>query len=81
MWITVENKRKSVGLTLGISRVLLQGFQVLKPFPQPSPQGVKGLFKSFPASVREFLCNYKKVISVTNISTAVITTNFKYKTL
>ena len=80
MWITVDNKRKSVGLTLGISQLLVKGLNVRPSFPQLSPQGVKEQIKEGAALVSAFICNYKGVISVTNISTAVITTNFKYKT-
>lgn len=80
MWITVDNKRKTVGLTLGISQLLLKGLNFVHVCPQLSPQGVREFFKERAALVSAFICNYKRVISVTNISTAVITTNFKYKT-
>ena len=83
LWITVENKRKSGDFTLGISKVLVQGFSFSRSFPQSSPQ----LFNVFIACIKENLslkweviCNYKKVILATHKFTAVITTNFKYKT-
>ena len=80
MWITVENKRKSGDSQLGISQEGLEGFRVSSTFPQSSPQLLKKyICKSF-ALMWEEICNYKKVILFTHISTAVITTNFKYKT-
>ena len=80
MWISVDNERKSVGFKLGISQLSLQGLKMFRSYPQLFPQDVKGPFREFTALVRAFICNYKAVIPVTNISTAVITTNFKYKT-
>ena len=80
VWITVENKRNSGDFVLGISKVLVQGFRSLPSFPQSSPQ----LFIARAAVnlflIREEFCNYKKVIINTHKFTAVITTNFKYKT-
>ena len=80
MWITVENKRKSGDSYLGISQEVLEGFRVVLTFPQSSPQLLKRYFRKRFALMWEEICNYKKVISFTHISTAVITTNFKYKT-
>jgi hypothetical protein len=80
MWITVENTRKSGDSQLGISQEGLEGFKVSSTFPQSSPQlFIKRFSKNF-RLIWEEICNYKKVISFTHISTAVITTNFKYKT-
>lgn len=80
LWITVENTRNSGDVTLGISQGKVKSLKVNLGFPQSSPQ----LFNSFLIQeillIWKKLCNYKKVISVTHISTAVITTNFKYKT-
>ena len=80
MWITVENKRKSGDSYLGISQEFLEGFEVTSTFPQTSPQVfIKKVLKNL-SLMWEEICNYKKVILFTHISTAVITTNFKYKT-
>ena len=80
MWITVENKRKSGDSWLGISQGLIKGFKVTLTFPQGSPHLLLSqISKKISLEWRE-ICNYKKVISFTHISTAVITTNFKYKT-
>ena len=80
MWITVENKRKSGDSHLGISQEVLEGFKVVSTFPQSSPQVfIKKVLKIL-FLMWEEICNYKKVISFTHISTTVITTNFKYKT-
>ena len=80
MWITVENKRKSGDSQLGISQGLVKSFVLTLTFPQSSPQVfIKEFIKTF-ALKREVICNYKKVIMKTHILTAVITTNFKYKT-
>ena len=80
MWITVENKRKSGDSYLGISQEVLEGFEVASTFPQSSPQLLKSYFPKSFVLIWEEICNYKKVISLTHISTTVITTNFKYKT-
>ena len=80
MWITVENMRKSGDSCLGISQAPLEGFSVSLNFPQRSPQLLNKRFcKNLLLKWNES-CNYKKVILFTHISTAVITTNFKYKT-
>ena len=80
MWITVENKRKSGDSHLGISQEVLEGFEVASTFPQSSPQLLnKGFCKNLLLEWKKS-CNYKEVILLTHISTAVITTNFKYKT-
>lgn len=80
MWITVENKRKSGDSQLGISQEGLEGFKVSSTFPQSSPQlFIKSISRNI-GLMWEEICNYKKVILFTHISTAVITTNFKYKT-
>jgi hypothetical protein len=80
MWITVENKRKSGDSYLGISQGLIKGFKVSSTFPQSSPHLLLTFFKRNLLLKWEEICNYKKVIRFTHISTAVITTNFKYKT-
>ena len=80
MWITVENKRKSGDIWLGISQLLIKGFKVNLTFPQSSPHPlIRFLTENLFLKWVE-ICNYKIVIRVTHISTAVITTNFKYKT-
>jgi hypothetical protein len=80
MWITVENTRKSVESMLGISQEKVKGFKVINIYPQLFPQHSL-LEKSINLSLKwKEICNYKKVILLTHISTAVITTNFKYKT-
>ncbi|MEY2691349.1 MAG: hypothetical protein RLZ80_616 [Actinomycetota bacterium] len=80
MWITVENKRISGDYQLGISKLLLKGFTFTSTFPQLSPQSFFGVLKGNSLSKWEEFCNYKKVISLTHISTAVITTNYLNKT-
>ena len=80
MWITVENKRNSGDFVLGISKVLVQGFRSLLSFPQSSPQLFIARVAVNLFLIREEFCNYKKVIINTHKFTAVITTNFKYKT-
>jgi hypothetical protein len=80
MWITVENTRNSVEDRLGISQEKVKGFKVINIYPHLFPQ--LSLFrksKNLSLTWKEN-CNYKKVILLTHISTAVITTNFKYKT-
>ena len=80
MWITVENKRKSGDSELGISQEGLDSFKVSLLFPQSSPHlSITSFFKNSALKWVES-CNYKKVILFTHISTAVITTNYKYKT-
>ena len=80
MWITVENKRKSGDIELGISQEGLEGFKVSSAFPQSSPQlFITSFFKNLALKWEES-CNYKKVILLTHISTAVITTNYLNKT-
>ena len=80
MWITVENMRNSGGSLLGISKAPVKGFDLTLLFPQSSPQLLKSYFPKSFVLIWEVICNYKKVILFTHISTAVITTNFKYKT-
>jgi hypothetical protein len=80
MWITVENERVFGDFQLGISQALVKGFQVSGTFPHLSPQLFTNTFTKKAALVWEEICNYKKVIRVTHLLTAVITTNFKYKT-
>ena len=80
MWITVENKRISGDYGLGISKLLLKGFAYLSFFPQLSPQLFMSVLKRNALSKWEEFCNYKKVILLTHISTAVITTNYLNKT-
>ena len=80
MWITVDNKRKTVGLTLGISQLLLKGLNFVHVCPQLSPQRCLSRKTKNLLLIWEEICNYKKVILLTHILTAVITTNFKYKT-
>ena len=80
MWITVENKRNSGDITLGISKGLVKGSLFTFLFPQGSPQlFMRDFFRKATLKWEEF-CNYKKVISLTHISTAVITTNYLNKT-
>ena len=80
LWITVENTRNSGDVYLGISKAKVKSFKVNLGFPHLSPQlfKVEELKKS--ALVWEVICNYKKVTLLTHLLTAVITTNFKYKT-
>ena len=80
VWITVENKRNSGDFVLGISKVLVQGFRSLLSFPQSSPQLFIARVAVNLFLIWEKICNYKKVIINTHKFTAVITTNFKYKT-
>lgn len=80
MWITVENKRKSGDSYLGISQGLIKGFKVNLTYPQSSPHLLLAVLRVNLLLKWEEICNYKKVIWFTHISTAVITTNFKYKT-
>lgn len=80
LWITVENKRKSGDFSLGISKAVVKGSRVLPSYPHSSPQLLIGRYLREITSKWEEICNYKKVILLTHISTAVITTNFKYKT-
>lgn len=80
MWITVENKRNSGDTALGISKALVKGSLLTFFFPQGSPQlFMSDFFKNTTLKWEEF-CNYKVVIITTHISTAVITTNYLYKT-
>jgi len=72
--------RNSGDTLLGISQEGLEGFKVSSTFPQSSPQLFIKIFSRNLGLMWEEICNYKKVISFTHISTAVITTNFKYKT-
>ena len=76
----MENKRKSGDFTLGISKVLVQGFRFSRSFPQSSPHLFKAGKRENLSLKWEVICNYKKVILATHKFTAVITTNFKYKT-
>jgi hypothetical protein len=80
LWITVENRRKSGDSLLGISKALIKGFRVSLFFPQSSPQRNNFSFSLLSLLVWEKICNYKKVILITHISTAAITTNFINKT-
>ena len=80
VWITVENKRVFGDIGLGISKALVKGFKVYGAFPHLSPQLFKVTFGGKSHLVWEVICNYKKVTSLTHLLTAVITTNFKYKT-
>jgi hypothetical protein len=80
MWITVENKRISGDYGLGISKLLLKGFVFSSISPQLSPQLFITLLKRNALSKWEEFCNYKKVILLTHILTAVITTNYLNKT-
>ena len=80
VWITVENKRVFGDIELGISKAVVKGFNVIKAYPHLSPQLLKVGFDRKMVLVWEVICNYKKVTSFTHLLTAVITTNFKYKT-
>lgn len=80
LWITVENTRNSGDVALGISQGEVKSLEVNLGFPHLSPQLFISLLNQKTLLMWKKLCNYKKVISVTHISTAVITTNFKYKT-
>ena len=80
MWITVENMRNSGDSLLGISKAPVKGFNLTLFFPQSSPQlFIREIKQKFGLKWGEF-CNYIKVIIDTHIFTAVITTNYKYKT-
>jgi hypothetical protein len=81
MWITVENQRVFGDIFLGISKSSLQGSRFFAFFPQRSPQLFTSKKNPISYSYRKVICNYKFVISFTHLSTAVITTNFKYKFL
>ena len=80
LWITVENTRNSGDVYLGISKAKVKSFKVNLGFPHLSPQLFISLLNQKILLIWKKLCNYIKVISLTHISTAVITTNFKYKT-
>ena len=80
VWITVENKRNSGENRLGISQGKVKGLKVLLRYPQLSPQQYLSQKTNNLILMWEEICNYKKVILLTHILTAVITTNFKYKT-
>lgn len=79
MWITVEKTLVFGDITLGISKSPLEGFSTASPFPQITPQVFTAFIKENVFAVRQLICNYKEVISLTHLSTAVITTNFKNK--
>jgi len=80
MWITVENMRNSGDSLLGISKAPVKGFNLTLLFPQSSPQlFIKIKSANLLLKWKEF-CNYIVVIIDTHIFTAVITTNYKYKT-
>lgn len=79
MWITVEKTLIFGDITLGISKSSLEGFSTNGAFPQITPQVFIALIKENVFAVRQLICNYKGVISLTHLSTAVITTNFKNK--
>lgn len=81
MWITVEKQRVFGDFSLGISKVVVNGFKLTSAFPHLPPQLFMKRFQDGSPLVRKVICNYKKVISLSHISTAVITTNFKYKSL
>ena len=76
----MENTRNSGDVALGISQGEVKSLEVNLGFPHLSPQLFISLLNQKTLLMWKKLCNYKKVISVTHISTAVITTNFKYKT-
>jgi len=80
VWITVENKRVFGDIELGISQALVKGLKVNLVFPHLSPQLLKVEQSGKASLVWELICNYKKVTLFTHLLTAVITTNFKYKT-
>lgn len=81
MWITVEKQRFSGDFFLGISRPVVKSTVVLAAYSHLPPHLFKGLKLNEKVLVRKVICNYKKVISFSHISTTVITTNFKYKFL
>ena len=80
MWISVENQRISGDFQLGISQGGVKGFEKTSSYPQTSPQLFADLVSQIALLVRKVSCNYKWVISFSHKLTAVITTNFKYKT-
>ena len=80
LWITVENTRNSGDVALGISQGKVKSLKVTLGFPQLSPQLIFSQLSQKTHLIWKKLCNYKKVILLTHISTTVITTNFKYKT-
>ena len=80
MWISVENQRISGDFELGISQGEMKGFVKTSLCPQPSPQLFTDLFSQITFLVRKVSCNYRAVIWFSHKLTAVITTNFKYKT-
>jgi len=79
MWITVEKMLIFGDIALGISKSPLESFSTTSVFPQVTPQVFIAFIKENVFTVRQFICNYKKVISLTHLSTTVITTNFKNK--
>jgi hypothetical protein len=81
MWITVEKERVFGDISLGISKVWVDASLFLSAFPQRSPQLFKKSLNLIFLSSRKVICNYKNVILFTHLSTAAITTNFKYKFL
>lgn len=81
MWITVENKRISGDFALGISKVKIKSSVFAFTFPQLTPQVFTAVFNPKFSLVRKVICNYNQVISLTHLLTAVITTNFKYKSI
>jgi hypothetical protein len=76
MWITVEKTLNSGDITLGISKSLMEGFSARNSYPQLTPQVFTAFINKKVFAVRELICNYKTVISLTHLLTAVITTNF-----
>ena len=81
MWITVENERVSGDFALGISKVKVKSSSGFLGFPQLTPQLFTGIKVKNSYLVRKVICNYKEVVLLTHLLTAVITTNFKYKNL
>lgn len=81
MWITVEKQRIFGDIALGISKPFLKGSRFSLSFPQRSPQMFINASSLKKLLVRKVICNYKSVILLTHLLTAVITTNFKYKNL
>jgi len=80
MWITVEKTLVSGDSSLGISKPEIKGYLKFSTFPQSPAQAIISINQENKALTWLKSCNYKKVILFTHISTAVITTNFKYKT-
>ena len=72
-------ERISGDFSLGISQVAVQASLINTSFPQLPPQLLTNQLTLINSLVRKVICNYKKVISISHISTPVITTNFKYK--